>query len=281
MPYDSGKHEMSMGKGPGKILSNNFEEKLSKDGYDITKHIIIIQDEKQLTDIQSAFRINAILSKTVAETIKSGRFPIILAGNCISSVGALSGIHDKQIKVLWLDAHGDYNTPETTMSGYLDGMALAIACGRCWKRLSSIDPLYQIVPEDQVVLLGARDIDPEEAQALQTSKIKLITPDTVRNENYTIPELNVGLLNKVYIHFDADVIDKSIGQANQFAVPKGLLPNEIINIVRWSAVNSNIIALAVTAYSPEHDSSESICEVIRETIAAILKQLSSRRELTT
>jgi arginase len=281
VPYDSGKYESGMGKGPRRILSKGFKKRLIRSGHYMSNHEVIETNQELLTDIQSAFRLNSILSRTVAETIAKGMFPVILGGNCITSVGALSGIHDSHMWILWLDAHGDYNTPETTISGYLDGMALSIACGKCWKSISTNDPLYHIIPEDQVVLVGARDIDPEEAQTLKAGKIKFITSDTVRSNNYTIPEMNRSLLKKLYIHFDADVIDESIGQANQFAAPKGLLATEIINIFRWSAANFDIQAVAVTAYNPEYDSNGSICKVIREAIAALLDGISARQHLAT
>ena len=281
VPYDSGKHKIGMGKGPGRILGKGFKKQLIKSGYVVDTQEVRNAKQELLTDIQLAFRLNSILSRTVAETIAKGMFPMILGGNCITSVGALSGIHDSHISVLWLDAHGDYNTPDTTRSGYLDGMALAIACGKCWKGISTNDPLYQMIPEDHVVLVGARDIDPEEAQTLKASKIKFVTSDTVRSNNYTIPEMNRSSLKKLYIHFDADVIDESIGQANQFAAPNGLLTNEILNIFRWSAVHFDIQAVAVTAYNPEYDSNGSICKVIRETIAALLDGITSRQHLAT
>lgn len=281
VPYDSGKHKIGMGKGPGRILGKGFKKQLIKSGYVVDTQEVRNAKQELLTDIQLAFRLNSILSRTVAETIAKGMFPMILGGNCITSVGALSGIHDSHISVLWLDAHGDYNTPDTTRSGYLDGMALAIACGKCWKGISTNDPLYQMIPEDHVVLVGARDIDPEEAQTLKASKIKFVTSDTVRSNNYTIPEMNRSSLKKLYIHFDADVIDESIGQANQFAAPNGLFTNEILNIFRWSAVHFDIQAVAVTAYNPEYDSNGSICKVIRETIAALLDGITSRQHLAT
>lgn len=280
VPYDSGKYEMGMGKGPGRIWADGFEEKLIQSGHMVTTHRIVTDCNKSLTDIQSAFQINTILSKAVADTRREGMLPIVLAGNCITAVGTLSGIHEKQISILWLDAHGDFNTPETTTSGYLDGMALSIACGKCWKSLSFKDPLFQSISEDKVILLGARDIDPEEAQNLEASKIKIVSIDTVRRNGYTIPEMKKNIENTLYIHFDADVIDAGIGKANQFAAPNGILPNEIKNILRWSASNFRIQALAVTAYNPEHDCNGKICEVIREVIAATVESISSRQLAT-
>jgi arginase len=280
VPYGSGKYQIGMGKGPGSILSKGFAKRLVKSGHRIINQEVVDTKQKAFTDIQLAFRLNSILSRSVAETIAKGIFPIVLGGNCITSVGALSGIQENQISVLWLDAHGDYNTPETTISGYLDGMALSIACGKCWRNLSSKDPLFHAIPEEQIVLLGARDLDPSEANALEASRITLVTSDGIRRNDYTIPEMHT-FPKKLYIHFDADVIDDSIGKANQFATSKGLLDSEIAKIFRWTAATFDIQAIAVTAYNPEYDSNGSICKALRETIAALLDGISSKQRLAT
>lgn len=270
IPYDLGKYDRGMGRGPGRILGTGIAHQLRESGYVVDERTIIFPEQEMLTDSQITFKLNSMLARAVAETINAGSFPIILAGNCITAAGALAGIHDKQTGVLWLDAHADFNTPETTRSGYLDGMALSIVCGNCWKSLSAADPMYHAIPEDHVVLLGARELDPEEAKALKASRITVVTADQVREHNYAIPEMDRRQFSNVYIHFDADVLDVSVGRANRFATANGLYPNEIIDILSWAVKNFGVKALGVTAYSPEHDSNGTICEAIKETIVFLL-----------
>lgn len=101
----------------------------------------------------------------------------MLAGNCITAVGALAGIADSEPAVLWLDAHGDLNTPETTRSGFLDGMALVILTGRCWRSLAETVLGFRPVEERRVRHFGAHKLDDAERELLVPSEIAVITPD--------------------------------------------------------------------------------------------------------
>jgi arginase len=98
----------------------------------------------------------------------------VLAGNCISCIGTLAGLGDPPPAIIRLDAHGDFNTPESTLSGFLDGMVLATAVGRCWGKLAATIPGFHPTPEAQVVLLSARDFDVDERALLDHSAVSLI-----------------------------------------------------------------------------------------------------------
>jgi len=271
VPYDMGRYDAGAGKGPGHLLAAGLVSRLRSLGHSASERTLLCPEPEKLTDTQAVFRLNAILSRAVAETLREGSLPIILAGNCITAAGTLSGIHDPQTGALWLDAHGDFNTPETTQSGYLDGMALAVACGSCWKSLSAADPLFQPVAEERVVLLGARDLDHAEAEALQASRIALVSAAQLRKDRCAIPELRARRLRGLYVHLDADVLDAGVGQANRFASTGGLLARELQDTLSWAAKHFDLKALAVTAYSPAHDRSGTVREAILQALLAMLR----------
>ncbi|HEX5954748.1 MAG TPA: arginase family protein, partial [Solirubrobacterales bacterium] len=102
-----------------------------------------------------------------AEAMSDGRLPVLVAGNCIVSLGAIGGVAGGTVGILWLDAHPDFHTPETTPTGFLDGTGLAAATGACWHVLCSRIPGFAPVAEDHVVLAGVRDIDPGESERLE------------------------------------------------------------------------------------------------------------------
>src|SRR5206468_12877100 len=92
-----------------------------------------------------------------------GRFPVVLSGNCGASLGVVGGLMQarggaaaRPLGVVWMDAHGDFNTPDTSASGFLDGMSLAALVGRCWRALTLVTPGVA-VPEHHVLHLGGRD----------------------------------------------------------------------------------------------------------------------------
>jgi len=89
------------------------------------------------------FALHGLLSEAVQEAVAQDHFPLILAGNCSSTVGTVSGLDKEGLGVVWLDAHGDYNTPETTTTGFLDGMALSVLTGMCWERMAEGVPGFE------------------------------------------------------------------------------------------------------------------------------------------
>src|SRR3954471_24702969 len=106
----------------------------------------------------------------VDDALSGGNLPLLLAAECSIGLTTLSAAlrHRPEAKVLWLDAHGDYNTPETSPSGYLGGMALAGACGE-WDT-----GLVEPISSERVVLAGVRELDPEERRLLEHSQATVI-----------------------------------------------------------------------------------------------------------
>jgi arginase len=257
-----------MGSGLGRLLSES--------GHTVDSKTIICSDAEQLTDIQLTFRLNALLSKTVSEIAQSGALPVVLAGNCVTSVGTLSGLHSDTTGMMWLDAHADFNTPETTQSGYLDGMALSIASGRCWRSLSRADPRFLAIKEDHVTLVGTRDLDPEEARLLAASKIRVVTTQELRKNNCQIPEEAAPPAGDLYIHLDADVLDAGVGHANRFASPGGLQEKEIRSLLSWAVSSYNVVALAIAAFGPSHDIDGHVREALKGIVLSTVNAMAVR-----
>ncbi|HEV3052093.1 MAG TPA: arginase family protein, partial [Longimicrobium sp.] len=204
-------------------------------------------------EIRTTFHFAAGVADAVRDARSSGALPIILSGNCSTSIGTLAGLADAEPVVVWLDAHGDFNTPETSPSGFLDGMSLAAATGHCWADLASAIPGFHPTPESRVLLVGTRDLDPAEADLLRASACTVLSPH----------ELDAGLSDAldtlrtragtVYLHIDLDVLDPSIAPANLFAAPDGLQLPQVIGIVRGLRRRFDLAAVALTAYDPYYD----------------------------
>ncbi|HMG97250.1 MAG TPA: arginase family protein, partial [Gemmatimonadaceae bacterium] len=136
VPYDSGNRGMRMGAGPERLLDAGLERVLRGNGHTVHTRIAELTADWQ-AEIQTSFELMRMLSAAVREARESGRFPIVLAGNCNTAVGTLAGLGAQSTGVAWFDAHGDFNTPETTRSGFLDGTAVAMITGRCWTQLAA------------------------------------------------------------------------------------------------------------------------------------------------
>src|SRR5208282_3361335 len=153
------------------------------------------------------------------------------------------------------------------------GMALSIACGRCWKSLSRADPRFLAVGEDHVTLVGTRDLDSEEARALKASRIRVVTTEQLSKNNCQIPEEAAPPAGDLYIHLDADVLDAGVGHANRFASPGGLHETEIRSLLSWTVSSYNVVALAITAFSPGHDIDGTVREALKGIVLSTVNAM--------
>ena len=137
-PYDSGRRDEGFGKGPDALISGGLVETLTLNGHDVD--VEEIGKIKGLDDreIATGFAVCKAVAKKVGESREDGRFPVVLAGNCLTTCGAVAG--EAADSIIWFDQHGDINTPETSPHGFLDGMALATALGLCWRPMANTIP---------------------------------------------------------------------------------------------------------------------------------------------
>jgi arginase len=155
------------------------------------------QDGEELDVLAGRYR-------EVGDAVARAERPLVLAGDCLTSLGIVAGLQRRRrdVSVIWLDAHGDFNTPAISVSGYLAGMSLALLTGR------GPAPIYERiglrpVGDERVVLIDARDLDPAEQDLLEASGLRRVAaePDAVRS---AVAELGS---RDVYLHVDVDMID--------------------------------------------------------------------------
>ena len=253
--YDSGEHERRMGRGPLKLLAAGLDKELERLGATVSCNTLF-PSEGPSADIRVAFALQDAVALAVAYARRKGAFPLVLAGNCNSAaVGMVAGIRSTSGNVpavCWLDAHADFNTPETTVSGFLDGMAVSMLTGHCWKSMTQTVMDFQPVPESRVVMVGTRSYDPEEAELLARSAIKRVgAKDVVTLLDAALDEAH-SEADEMYLHLDLDVVDFSDGIANSYACTGGLMRAEVLDVVDRVANRFRIAGAAITAYDPEH-----------------------------
>ena len=243
-PYDTGRRDHRMGRGPGRLLERGVDSTFSARGHHATTEWVEVP-ESPAGDVRHAFDLYAELSTRVRA---AAAFPLVLAGNCGVTLGAVAGLGAEGTGVVWFDAHGDFNTPDTSPSGYLDGMTLAALTGRCWRALAARIPGFAPLPDTRVALVGARDLDPPEAQALAESRVRRVAADLAGLEAVLVPPVR-----RAYLHVDLDVLDPSEGRANQFAAAGGLTVPVLQDAIRRVAARVPIAGAAITAYDPSQD----------------------------
>ena len=169
------------------------------------------------------------------DALDAGRAPIILAAECSIAVSTLPVLlrRHPDARVLWLDAHADFHTPETTRSGYLGGMCLAGACG-LWDTGfgAGLDP-------PRVIMHGVRDVEGPEWVGLDRGGVHLVDD----------PAQLVGY--ELFVHLDLDVLDPTVLPA-AFAVDGGLLPGELRAFLAQACAGCTFLGAEITSAAPGH-----------------------------
>jgi arginase family enzyme len=204
----------------------------------------------------------------VDDALADGRVPVITAPDCSISVTTLPAAlrHRPQAMVLWLDAHGDYNTPATSGSGYLGGMCLAGACGE-WDA-----GLGDTIAPEQVVLAGIRDLDPGERELLERSPATVIGASVVETLVAVKNALNGA---PVFIHLDLDVLDPEEFPA-AVPAPGGLSSDKLYDLMEAVADESELVGLEITAFEAPEDEDEraDMAETAMRVLDPLLDRLS-------
>jgi arginase len=254
VPYDSGQRRARMGAGPEHLAQGDLPAELTRAGHPVVATTVIELPAGFRGEIGSAFSLMAELAGAVRSARAMRRFPLVLAGNCNSALGTVAGLGGGEgTAVVWFDAHGDFNTPESTVTGYLDGMALATLTGRCWNQMTRRLPHFRPVAESATCLVGARDLDVLEAEMLAGSAVRLIIPADVRSALPSALATIRPQTTRAYVHVDLDVLDPSEGSANEFSVGGGLALDELIQAIGAVGAAMPIQAAALTAYDPAVD----------------------------
>lgn len=200
-----------------------------------------------------------------------------LGGECGLAVGSSAALkqqlHGKP-GLLWIDAHGDFNTPETSPSGFVGGMPLAFVCGRGPQFSERIETHRPIIEENAVVHLGGRDFDPLESEALRSSKVKLYSPsDFKKNPDKLAVEIAETLAKQsdwIICHFDLDALDPAIMPAVNYPCRNGLTREDVNAVVAALSKTGKLRAFNLTAYDPILDKDGRCGRTVVDLVAKFL-----------
>jgi arginase len=170
----------------------------------------------------------------------------------------MSGLGLADLGIVWFDAHGEYNTPETTASGYLDGMGLATATGDCWRALAASIPRFQPVAPERILLVGGHDFDREEGLRLARSRLTLANAADLTSRG-VLPALRPALdrlkaqVGRLYVHVDLDVLDPAEAVANELSSAGGLSTRAVEEAVSLVRDRFEVVGVGVAGYDPVFD----------------------------
>lgn len=186
------------------------------------------------------------VADAIDDSISTGKKTVLVSNTCSVSLASLPVMarHFPDAMLLWIDAHGDFNTPETTTTGYLGGMVVAAACG-LWD-----SGLGAGLAAENVLFVGSRDIDTEEAQLINRSGARTLPVERVSPKAI----LDAVGTRKLWIHIDWDVLEPGYVPAD-YAIPGGLVPDQIRSILA-SIPQGQVLGLEIAEFHSPEDPAE-------------------------
>ena len=262
-PFFLDQHRQGMGRAPETLLAAGLVGALENDGHsvNVAERAVDLGDGDRLTLMG---RHLATLAEAVADARGAGRLPVILGGDCTLSIGVVAGLRralSEDFGIAWFDAHGDFNTPDTTISGFLGGMPLACCCGRGLETLREATRLTQPMNEAYVAILGVRDLDPAEKDLLDSTPVRRYAPDELAKFRAEA--------RPTYLHFDIDVLDPQYAPGVNYPTPNGLTPE--VALVAARLIRPHLAALSLTAVDPEIDPTGLTVQTALSFLSAILQ----------
>jgi arginase len=233
--------------------------------------------EREQAKLREIIRTSETLARFTAKALEDGHMPIVLGGDHSTAIGSVAGAAKARgrIGLIWIDAHPDANTPETSPSGNVHGMPLAISLGHGMPELVNCLGFAPKVRPEDVCIVGAKDIDPEERKFLTRLGIRMFTTFDIENRGLArVMQEAVDVVsrgtNGVYVSFDADVMDKRVAPGTGITTRGGLTYREISFIMRSIGAGVDLIGFDVIEVNPLLDKANATAELCVELAMAML-----------
>lgn len=265
VPIDLGADRRGVDMGPSAIRYAQLRQKLEGLSYELEDKGNIevpIQETCQVTDpklkyIDCIVPMGRRVAGAVATSIQGGRFPLVLGGDHSLSVGSIRGAaKHRKVGVIWVDAHADFNTAETTPSGNIHGMSLAALCGLGDAQLVSLwDETPPVLNPRQVAVIGARELDPGEKRNLREAGVMVQSMEQIdRLGMVTAVEKAVRHVSQdtdgIYLSFDMDALDPRHAPGVGTPVPGGLTFREAHLVCEVVAETGRLVGMELVEVNP-------------------------------
>jgi len=260
MPYRGERNLPDLSEGPAALEQGGLAGLLEARGCrlkPVTTVALGPEEQKAYGEWNRLALANGRLAKLVAADRRAGYVPVGLLANCSSLLGMLGGLQHSgptprplRVGLVFIDAHGDFNTPETTLSGMLGGMPVAIAAGHCLTRMRLKAGLDPALPERHIVLAAVRDTDPLEQERLDRSSIGRLSVDDLRRRTPALKAQLARLAERtdvIYVHVDMDVLDPREVPGHPLAVPDGPTSAELAAAIAEMFAHEKVAALGIAS----------------------------------
>jgi len=264
-PMDLGADRRGVDFGASAIRYANLNTRLRSLGHSVHDigNLVVPQPESQplgnskLKYLEPIVQVCEELANVVTDTLQSGEFPLVLGGDHSIALGSIAGVTrvHKNVGVIWIDAHADFNTYETTPSGNIHGMILAASVGIGESRLTNMGGWSPKVNKQNIVIVGARDLDPNEQVRLREHAIRVFTmsdidqkgiSDVMRQAITIAGQGNDG----IHLSLDMDALDPKEAPGVGTPVKGGLTYREAHLAMEMIADSKQLVAMDVVEVNP-------------------------------
>jgi arginase (EC 3.5.3.1) len=266
VPLDLGAGRRGVDMGPSAIRYAGLRERIAALGYrvrDLGNLAVPLAEQIEPPDADEPLRylqpiagIVRDLAQQVRQVISGNTLPIILGGDHSLSIGSVAGVaHNRRVGVIWLDAHGDYNTPETTPSGNIHGMGLAVLTGRGHPMLTGLIGRTPVLRPGDAALVGVRNLDDGERELLRTSGVRVFTMHDIDRRGMAavmeeaILHVSAGTIG-FHLSFDLDVLDPHEAPGVGTPVLGGITYREAHLAMELVAASGRLISLDLVEVNP-------------------------------
>ncbi len=278
VPLDFGAGRRGVDMGPSALRYAGLRQGLEALGHDVTDYgniAVPLAETCQVGDpklkyMEPIIGVAQRLVERVANTLAEGRLPLVLGGDHSLALGSVIGAaRGRKLGLIWLDAHGDFNTHETSPSGNIHGMPLAALCGYGASPLVTLNNSVQEGPKvdpHNIAIIGARDIDPEERRLLRSSGVAVYSMEAIDrlgiNEVvHRAIEIACRSTDGIYLSLDLDGIDPMFAPGVGTPVSGGLTFREAHLAVELLAETKRLVGMDLVEVNPILDRTNMTAEL--------------------
>jgi arginase len=288
-PVDLGAGRRGVDMGPGAIRYAGLKERIEALGHrvrDLGNVPVALAEQfeppaqgEKLRYLEPIVEINQALAQQVATVVAEGTFPLILGGDHSLSIGSIAGVgRGRRVGAIWIDAHGDFNTPETTPSGNIHGMSAAALTGRGHPRLAALLGSGAVLRDSDLAMVGVRDLDSLEREALRASGVQVFTMHDIDRRGLAsvmeeaIMRVSVGTAG-FHVSLDMDALDPAEAPGVGTPVLGGISYREAHLAMEMVAQSGKLVGMDLVEVNPILDSHNVTAEL---AVAFALSALGKR-----
>lgn len=288
MPLDFGASRHGSDMGPSAIRLAGIKERLENLGHTISSHSDIFSVSAQEYEQQGNPKAKYLLPikkacEQLAERVENictdGDFPLILGGDHSIALGSIAGAsayarkNNKKLGVLYVDAHGDFNTPETSPTGNIHGECLAASAGLGLPELTNLYFEGQKVDPANICFVGVRDLDPGEKQLMKQAGVTVYTMSDIERQGFPAIVKQITVFFKthadiIHVSFDMDVLDPMFAPGTGIPLPGGLTNREALLLMEEMGATGKVKTAEIVEVNPILD--------VRNQTGALAVSLAAR-----